>query len=70
MSQFRQYLSASSFKFPLAATDDTLLLPTTAFGVVAGGGTGGAATGDDACIRMCRFNDTFLSALYEQWGQA
>lgn len=66
MSQFRQYLSASSFREPLEAV--AAPLPGVVAVVGAVGIVGGA--GDAACILMCLFSETFLSALYEQWGQA
>lgn len=73
MSQFLQYLSASSFKEPLDAVVWPAGLPVEEFGfvdtaVAAGDIVGG--TGEAACIRIWRFRDTFLSALYEQCGQA
>lgn len=67
MSQLRQYLSASSLREPFEAVVELFpgVVPVVAVTV---GIVGGA--GDAACIRMCRFNETFLSALYEQCGQA
>lgn len=62
MSQFLQYLSASSFKEPFEAV--AVPLPGVVAVVGAVGIVGGA--GDAACILMCLFNETFLSALYEQ----
>lgn len=66
MSQFLQYLSASSFNDPLEA----VVAPVA--GVVATAGTVGTVggAGDAACILMCLLRDTFLSALYEQCGHA
>lgn len=66
MSQLRQYLSASSLRFPLEDGVTVAEFPT---GAVGAGGTEGV-TGEAACILMCRLRETFLSALYEQCGHA
>lgn len=59
MSQFLQYLSASSFNDPFEVV--AVPLPGVVAVVGAVGIVGGA--GEAACILMCLFNDTFLSAL-------
>jgi len=77
MSQFLQYLSASSLREPLGAVvwgPAAVGLLADEFGfvatvVVAAAGTTVGGTGDAACILMWRFSDTFLSARYEQCGQ-